>query len=341
MKMRIGILGVNHKCAELKLREKLAKACARHFPREDFTHTNFTYVLLSTCNRTEIYFTSNDLAQTHTYLLNLLRFTLNEEFEHKIYSYFGPDCFLHLCQVTAGMDSAIVGETEIQGQVKRAYEEARPHRFLSSELHFIFQKSLKIGKEFRSLTKSYFKSFSLERSIEQAGYRHLQAFKNSKILFVGCSEINLKIFRYFKLQGFANLVFCNRSNEHVNFLQWEQMKEKCFQYDLVIFGTRSLDFLITTDDFNQEIVGQKLIIDVSVPRNVDPKIGNHPQIKVLNIDQLSEAVETKRGEIICIEKHLIMEAVEKQVGIFRSKSQGLKICMSGIAWERNDIANVF
>src|SRR3954466_9975105 len=106
--MRVGVVGINHKLADLKLRETLAKACQRRFSAGNSLHGNHSFVLLSTCNRTEAYFTSYELAETHTYLLNILRQEVFEEFDHKLYSFFGSDCFAHLARVTAGLDSAII-----------------------------------------------------------------------------------------------------------------------------------------------------------------------------------------------------------------------------------------
>src|SRR5262249_51645888 len=122
--MRIGVVGINHKLADLKLRETLAKACQRRFGPGQSTHGSHTFILLSTCNRTEVYFSSEDLAQSHSYFLSILNQEVDEDFDQKLYSYFGKDCFLHLSRVTSGLDSAIVAETEIQGQVKSAYENA-------------------------------------------------------------------------------------------------------------------------------------------------------------------------------------------------------------------------
>src|SRR4051812_9744096 len=120
--MRVGIVGINHKLADLKLRERLAKACQKRFGPFQAVHGDHHFILLSTCNRTEVYFSSDDLAATHSYLLSILRTDVEEEFDHKLYSYFGTDCFSHLTRVTSGLDSAIIAETEIQGQVKTAYE---------------------------------------------------------------------------------------------------------------------------------------------------------------------------------------------------------------------------
>lgn len=149
--MRVGVLGINHKLAGLELRELLAKICYRRLHPGQSTHGEHSFVLLSTCNRTEVYFSSANLAETHSYLLSILRNDVNEDFDQKLYSYFGQDCLLHLCRVTAGLDSAIIAETEIQGQVKSAYELAQEFHVLPFELHYLFQKSLGIAKKVRTV----------------------------------------------------------------------------------------------------------------------------------------------------------------------------------------------
>ena len=120
--MRIGVLGINHKSSELPVREMLARACLCKFAKQAEIAQELYCVVLSTCNRTEIYFSADDLAVAHTLILSCLREEVPEPFEHKLYTYFGFDCFLHLAMVTSGLDSVILGESEIQRQVKIAYE---------------------------------------------------------------------------------------------------------------------------------------------------------------------------------------------------------------------------
>jgi len=136
-RMKIGIIGVNFKSADLFFREKLALSLQVSSPL--FSALNHSKVILSTCNRFEIYFFSENLTETHSELLQKFRAEFESDCGFKLYSYFGQDCFSHLCRVTAGLDSAVLVETEIQGQVKRAYLKAQETP-LAKELHFIFQK---------------------------------------------------------------------------------------------------------------------------------------------------------------------------------------------------------
>lgn len=326
--MRIGIIGINHKSADLQLREKLAKACERLFNPTHSLHSFFSLILLSTCNRTEIYFYAEDPAEAHTYLLNVLRSEIEEEFEHRIYSYFGSDCFFHLARVTAGVDSALIGETEIQGQVKRAYETAHRYSTLAPELHFLFQKCLKIGKNIRNKTVFSQNLPSLDEAILNVGWRFFNNLLERKILFVGLSEINYKIFSRFKQIGCRHLALCNRTQykaqvvaerDGAAVLPWEELAQ-WITFDLAIFGTKSPNFLVGREHLTSERCCQ-LVIDLSVPRNVDPKVGRHATL--LNIDQLNRAIDRKRklkaADIGRIETQIIAGAVDKQLEIFKLK----------------------
>lgn len=144
--MQVGIIGINHKSSPFEVREKLARIFRNQFA-SDYSHN---FILLSTCNRTELYFSSHQLAETHVNLLERLKYQIGEESIHVLYSYFGKDCFCHLVRVISGLDSAIFGESDIQRQVKVAYETRRKRQLLSHDLHFLFQKGLKIAKEIRT-----------------------------------------------------------------------------------------------------------------------------------------------------------------------------------------------
>jgi glutamyl-tRNA reductase len=330
--MYVGILGINHKSATLRLREKLAKVAEQLFGPSHTACFRFSSVLLSTCNRTEIYFQSEELALTHTYLLNAMRESMEEEFEHCIYSYFGIDCFFHLARVTAGVDSALIGETEIQGQVKRAYEMAQNYRPLASELHFLFQKCLKIGKEVRSQHPAYGLP-SIENAVLNIGLRVFGNLRDKNILFVGLSEINHKIFMRLKKLGCKHIFFCNRTwekaqefaeKEGAALLPWREL-DSWPTFDCALFGTKSPHFLVHREELASANMVCRLVIDLSVPRNVDPKIGRHPAITLLNVDQLNQAIDRKRKlkalELARIETQVIAQSVQRQAALFQLKER--------------------
>jgi len=311
--MRVGVVGINHKLADLKLREQLAKACQKWFSALQAVHEQHHFVLLSTCNRTEIYFSSHDLTDTHIYLLGILRVEVQEEFDHKLYSYFGIDCFLHLSRVTLGLDSAIIAETEIQGQVKLAYENVCDCHVLPGDLHYLFQKALGIGKKLRSELQFGRGMPNLEHGVLHIGKEVFKTSENIRLLFVGISEINEKILLFLNNRSFNNITVCNRTDHHaslfskehgIHHICWAELKS-WQDYDWIIFGTKSPEYLITKKEINTgPIKGPRLIMDLCVPRNVDPRIGHDARFTLLNIDQINRQVKVRHQRM----DHLLSEA---------------------------------
>ncbi len=252
--MQIGILGINHKCAELALREQVAKSLGRG-------GFDGFYILLSTCNRTEIYFSHPEPDNLHSAIIQRLKAEVTGDFEQKLYTFFGADCFAHLCRVTAGLDSAVVGETQVQGQVRQAYDEGRCNA--NSDLHFLFQKALKVGKWVRSQWPQQ------NLSVEEIVCRHIRGC----VLYVGHSEINCAIAA--KRPG----AFTNRSG--LCDVPWDD-KRSWLRYETLVFATRCNSYLLNIEEF--EALGTKRIIDLSVPRNVDPRLSE--QVELLNMDHI-------------------------------------------------------
>lgn len=330
--MRVGVLGINHKLADLKLRESLARVCQHHFSAAHSRHPEQPLVLLSTCNRTEVYFSSHNLAETHSYLLQILRQDIKEEIDQKLYSFFGYDCFLHLARVTSGLDSAVIAETEIQGQVKNAYEFACEFLSLPSELHYLFQKALKTGKQIRSslLTKRGLPD--LEHALHSTGMHFFGLAAKPRILFVGASDINRKTMLHLKNRKAGEITVCNRTREvaddwrdsyQVEVLPWEHL-DQWHTFDWIIFGTKALDYLVTPQQVPRALTQKRLLIDLSVPRNVSPLTACDKRITLLNIDQINRSLRIKRRRLIDnlnqAEQHLV-EAVRLQVGLFQEKER--------------------
>lgn len=336
--MRVGVLGINHKLASLHLRELLAKICERRLHPGQSTHGEHSFVLLSTCNRTEVYFSSENLAETHSYLLNILRQDVNDDFDQKLYSYFGHDCLLHLSRVTAGLDSAIVAETEIQGQVKSAYENAQEYHKLPFELHYLFQKSLNVAKKARIVLPVKPGLPDISHAVFQTGHFLFQTKSEPKILFVGASNINEKVLAFLKSKKLSHIHLCNRSQQAgktiaekygINFIEWNHLNT-WHQYDWIIFGTKSPEYLITNQSLNSLSISHKLIIDLSVPRNVDPVVARHQKITLLNIDQINRRLKIRRKTLfhsLHVAEQLIAETINSQTKLFHEKEKNrLRIC---------------
>lgn len=331
--MKVGVIGINHKLADLRLRESFAKVCQKRFSQSIFH--DHSLVLLSTCNRAEVYFSSNELSDTHSYLLNIFRdelIDISEAFDQKLYSYFGRACFEHLAVVTAGLDSAIIAETEIQGQVKGAYELCAGQTSLPQDMHFLFQKSLKIAKDVRTALSMGRGMPDLEHAVLNTGLHFFGDPSCMKILFVGASEINEKIIAFFKSRNIHNITVCNRSNTslnpfvekyQVNSLEWYKLSE-WYTYDWIIFGTKSSEHLITRNDLPMHVKGNKLVIDLCVPRNVEPRLGRDPRITLLNIDQIDRMLSIRKQRMshaVAKARELVILATKRNIELFKDREQ--------------------
>lgn len=338
--MRVGVLGVNHKLADLELRELLAKTCQRRLSPGQSLHGEHSFLLLSTCNRTEIYFSSEDLASSHSYLLNILRGDVSDDFDQKLYSYFGADCLQHLSRVAAGLDSAIVAETEIQGQVKTAYEMTQEHHRLPYELHYLFQKALGISKKVRTSLPLSPGLPDIEHTVFSMGQHVFNKSSDMKILFIGASEINEKVLRHLAQKGLSNISLCNRTEKRAHVLAekygvkavgWKEV-ENWTEYDWIILGTKAPEYLVTNANLKDSPESRKLIIDLSVPRNAEPDLARHPKVTLLNIDQLNRHLQIRNKKMrrsLLLAEDLIETHVTRQVSIFLEKEQHrLKFCLA-------------
>jgi len=329
--MRIGVLGINHKSSELSLREILARACLHQFSHQMPIAQEFRCVVLSTCNRSEIYFSAEDLAVAHAEILSCLRKEVAEPFEHKLYTYFGFDCFFHLAMVTSGLDSVILGESEIQRQVKLAYEATLLYYSLPSCMHFLFQKSLKIGKQIRSTGLSLGEDKTLSGMILQMSRWFFENIENKKILFIGNSEINRRTMASFKRKGMHSMALCTRgvlSAEEIgkelglSIYDWSHL-DAWIDYDLVICGTNHAHYVLTPKQIEGRILKTRLLVDLSVPRTVDPLLGKHSQLTLFNIEELGRFTDQKRhsdDDVFNHLKEMVWSFVHRQIEIFHCKT---------------------
>jgi glutamyl-tRNA reductase len=238
------------------------------------------------------------------------------------------------------MDSAILWESDIQCQVKTAYEQAALRSKLPKEIHFLFQKALRNGKLVRSGLHTEQGIPDLEHAIFQVGTDFFEG-RSQKILIVGASAINLKVLAYLKRKGYSDITLCNRSKErgelaadkyNCPLIPWN-LRATWKSFDWIIYGTKSPTILLHKEEVG-EILGKKCIMDLSVPRNVDPEIGSSATLQVLNIDDLHQIVQKKREgltHLIRAAESLLFQAVARQ----RLKSGAARY-----ARERDHVADV-
>jgi glutamyl-tRNA reductase len=315
--LRVGIIGINYKSSDLAFREKFSRV-AEKLSGERALFFKHPTVLLSTCNRTEIYFSAEDLAEAHSDLLSFFRLHLFESFEHRLYAYFGLDCFCHLSRVASGLDSAILAETQIAAQVKQAYCLASQATLLPSSLHYIFQKSLRVAKFARN-------SFSLRKgdatlygTLWQEAAKYFSDLKKAKILLVGYSEVNRGFGAFLLHRGVQGFSLSTRRPSLASMegalIKGRDLLERWTEFDWIVCAAKSEEYLI-----RGEGTGHHLIFDLSVPRTADPNI---KKATLWNIEQIDRFVEKNRRlakEGLERGDAFVQEYVHRLAKIYRTK----------------------
>ncbi len=303
--MFVGVLGVNHKTADLPLREQVAKAVL-YLWSEESPFSPYPIITLSTCNRTELYFSAPDLADAHRYLLAQLRKYISSSFEQALYSFFGTDCFFHLCKVAAGLDSAIFAESEIQRQVRLAYAGAKRVPFC---MHFMFQKALKVSKEIRSI--------ELQKgpiTLYGALWR-LADWHGQKILLVGYSQINRGLISFLMHKKVENITLCTRSASQVKIEGLQvgdrRLLDEWQKYGIIVCAANGSEYLIRGKGRSSQI-----LFDLSVPRGIDPAV----EARIYNIEEINSWIEENQSAYTSEKgESFIRERVVRLSRLFRQR----------------------
>src|SRR6266478_761168 len=300
--MKLFAAGISHKTAPVEFRELLAVKQSEivdlAFALKSFGHLG-EVVLLSTCNRVEIYGTTRQ-ATGHIKALLQLFCSEPHDLEPHIYLYENADAVRHLFRVAAGLDSMVLGETEITGQIKNAYEIARNAGLTGRVLNRLFQKTFQATKEIRTRTGIGRGTVSIKSTaVELIGKTDLS---QQSIMVLGAGEMAESCVRLLVKKGARSIFISSRSFDRALDLATRCGGEAvCFGYclfemrdvDVVIAATSSSETLLGRDDVENLMKARRnrplLLIDLSVPRNIDPAVTGLDHVSLYNIDDL-EAV---------------------------------------------------
>jgi glutamyl-tRNA reductase len=320
--MKLFAVGISHKTAPVELREQLAVKQSEigdlAFVLKCFGHLD-EIVLLSTCNRVEIYGTTR---HGTGHIKSLLQLLCPEpgDLDRHIYLYQGTAAVRHLLRVTAGLDSMVLGETEITGQIKNAYETARAAGLTGRVLNRLFQSAFHTTKEIRTLTGIGSGAVSIKSTaVQLIGKTDLS---QQTIMLLGAGAMAESCVRALVKKGAKSIFISNRSFDRALDLATRCSGEAvCFGYslfemrdvDVVIAATSSAETLLGRDDVENLMKSRRnrplLLIDLSVPRNIDPSVAGLENITLYNIDDLEalarEGVQARERELTAC--HQIIE----------------------------------
>ena len=309
----IVLLGVNHKTTPLAVREKLALSAGYEEPLRALGQLDELreYYLLSTCNRVEVLFTCQDVEQSKTRVLEQLfaNAVPREELEQHIYQYLNDEAVEHLFLVAASLDSMIIGEAQILGQLKEAYRQAAQHGCSGFVLNKLLHKSFSVAKRVRTETRIGASAVSISYAAVELARKIFGDLAGKKVMLVGAGEMAELAAEHLVGQGVTEVIVANRTLQRaVNLARCfnghavglEELLDQLQHVDIIISSTGSPDMILRKEDVRpimRERRNQPLFfIDIAVPRDLDPAINDLDNVYLYDIDDLHNVVEINKSE---------------------------------------------
>lgn len=308
----IGLIGLNYKKAPIHIREKFSfsENETESFVAQLTESTEVENVLvLSTCNRTEIYFYTE--TKENSEIFNKLRHTLSQfkntdvELSQYFYTHSNKQAAGHLFKVAAGLDSLVLGEDQIIGQIKTAYFGQKEKRPLGKVLMRLFEKAIEAGKKVRSQTTINTGASSISAAAVDTALKHYgKEIKEQNVLMIGAGETGSLVVQSLAKHGFKSLYIANRTKSKAEDLaqryngtavNLKEFRDVLNFTDIVLVATNAPHPVITTNmirKLNPDAKHrEKLLIDLSVPRNISQAVSKAEGITLYSVDDLQQIIQ--------------------------------------------------
>jgi glutamyl-tRNA reductase len=317
----IGIVGINHKTAPVKVREQFV------FQTEEVIgfltslreggHAD-EGVLLSTCNRTELIFYSRGECTAH-YFNRLIRHLVDFKeiksgIEDHFYTYTDREAIDHLFHVASGLDSLVLGENQILGQVKEAYRVSAEKKLTGTVLNRLFHRAFEAGKKVRSDTAINQGASSVSYAAVEVASKIFGDLSRHSVLLIGAGETGELVLQSLIERGSTNIHIANRTRKraenlagryHAGVIDFRDFNRRLAEYDIVITSTSAKDLLIGRSDVRGALAQRRgqpvFFVDLSVPRDISEDVKKLENVFLYNIDDLEEVVahnyEKRENEI--------------------------------------------
>ncbi|WP_296902670.1 glutamyl-tRNA reductase, partial [uncultured Megasphaera sp.] len=332
--MDLVILGLNHKTVPVAIREQFTmtpEAIHASLQRLDDYPGLREAVILSTCNRAEIYAVVDDIRDNEQALYDFFLDTAGRPQAEPsyFYSYKGKACIHHLFDVAASLDSLVLGEGQILSQVKQAYIMAHENGATSAILNMLFQQAIATGKRVRTETHIAYNAVSVSYTAVQMAEKALGSLAGKNLLLYGAGQMARLTAQNFLGKGAGKLYIINRHLERAQELaddvggqavHYKDADSVVRDVDIIIASTGAPHYVISVPRLRrfQELRRDRplLLIDIAVPRDVDPAVTHLPNVTLYNIDDLEEVVHdneaTRQREAVAA-SYIVDAAVKDMV----------------------------
>ena len=330
--MSVVVIGLSHRSAPVELRERFAFV-ENQIPealnqlRESGLVTEG--VVLSTCNRVEIY-AATPLAPDDRFFAKIKQFLIAHHaydgaLGDELYTFAEPHSLHHLFKVAAGLDSMVVGETEIFGQLKKAYDLAFSHKHTGARLNKAFQRAFNVAKHIRTATNIQRGSVSVMSAAVELAEKIFTTLAEHEVLVIGAGETSEKTARALQSRGVSKITVTNRSPERALALAaelggravpFETWPEEFERIDIAVSSTAATTHILDRAKLEPLMRRRQhrplLLIDIAVPRDIDPAVNELDNVYLYNVDDLqsiaSDYLKLRQEEVARCEQ-IIAEKV--------------------------------
>jgi glutamyl-tRNA reductase len=308
--MSIAVLGLSHRTAPVDVREVFAwtEAAVPELLASMHRMGWLTEaVLLSTCNRVELYLASSADARVSARLIRdhwvQIR-NFRGDVQPVSYIHADRECLTHLFRVAGGLDSLVLGETEILGQLKKAYDVALKAGFTGKTLNRAFQKAFSIGKRLRTETQIQRGTTSVASVAVELAYKIFDDLSDREVLVIGAGDTGEKTARALLSRGVRSVLVSNRSFDRAAVLaaelgwqaiQFDKWESEFHRVDIVVSSTGAPHHILDRPRLERLLKNRSarplLLIDLAVPRDIDPEADRLPDVFLYNVDHLQAIAE--------------------------------------------------
>lgn len=302
----IGLVGMSHKTAAVELREcfSLDDGDIDGFLERLRARGIEETVWVSTCNRIEVYFAAQDIPAAVNSVLELfeeISAMPRNQFETFVYRKYSRDCIHHLLSVASSLDSLVVGENEILGQIKDSYRRSAKEKKTGQVLNRLFHHAFKTAKRVRTETEIARSPLSVAYIATELARSIFEDLSRRKALLIGAGEMGELILKYLTKFSINSIIIANRSyhnaekianaiNREAHIISLDEIGAALDDVDIIISSVSSPDYVLTHDAVKAAVKKRGprplLMIDIAVPRNLDPTISGIANVFLYNIDDL-------------------------------------------------------
>jgi glutamyl-tRNA reductase len=347
--MNIVVVGLSHKTASVDIREKLsfpeatltdALGC---MGRLDAVNEN---LILSTCNRVEAYATVKDVERG---LDDIKRFFLDyhklngEEYLQSLYAHQGTDAVRHIFRVAASLDSMVVGEPQILGQLKDAFDHSLTNKTTGVVMNRLMKKAISVAKRIRNETKIAESAVSISFAAVELARKIFGDLDGKSVMLAGAGEMAELAARHLVNNGVKTVLVANRTYERAVDLarefegtpvHYEDLASEMANADILIASTGATHYILTQQDMARVIKERKqkpvFLIDIAVPRNLDPDINKLDNVYLYDIDDLESVVESNIKERQK-EAELAEDIIEEEIDSFTTWMRSIDVVPTIVA----------